>query len=69
MRNYERGLVFAAAVMVGAASENVVYLFANTLHRAIKDPAEQSTLQEVIERGRLPAILIPCPVILNALRN
>ena len=54
---YDRGTVFASAVMIGAASEKAVYLLADALHRALKDPNEKKKLEEAIERARLPAIL------------
>ena len=39
---------FAAAVMVGAASEKAIYLLGDAIHGALKDPQKQLTLQTLL---------------------
>lgn len=54
---FDRGTIFASAVMIGAASEKAVYLLADALHHALKDANEKKKLEEAMERARLPTIL------------
>ena len=57
LNTYIRGTYFASAVMVGAASEKTVYLLADALIPALKDPAKQSALQRKIDGRRLEPLL------------
>ena len=50
---YIRGTYFASAVMIGAASEKSIYLLAESLVPALKDPAKQSSLQRKIDARKL----------------
>ena len=54
---YDRGTIFASAVMIGAASEKAVDLLADALHHALKDANEKKKLEEAMEHARLPTIL------------
>jgi hypothetical protein len=49
---------FACAVMIGAAAEKTIYLLADSLVSALKDPATQSSLKKEIDALRLEALLI-----------
>lgn len=54
---YERQTFFAAAVMVGAASEKAIYLLVDTLHDALSDNSGREILKEAIDRRRLVTML------------
>jgi hypothetical protein len=54
---YIHGTFFAAAVMIGAASEKAIYLLADALVHALKDPAKQRALQRKIDVRRLESLL------------
>lgn len=55
---YEREAYFAAAVMVGAASEKAIYLLAESLLRALKTPSRRrSALETAMNRRQLLALL------------
>ncbi len=47
---------FASAVMIGAASEKVLYLLMDAVHRAHTNPTQKSAVQNAIERRGLPAM-------------
>jgi hypothetical protein len=51
---YERRAYFAAAVMIGAASEKTVYLLAEALERATQDQQEKKRLANAMQRRGLP---------------
>ena len=51
---YERRAYFAAAVMIGAASEKAVYLLAEALERATQDQQEKKRLANAMQRRGLP---------------
>ena len=57
VNTYIRGTYFASAVMIGAASEKSVYLLADSLAPALKDPAKQSALQRKIDARKLESLL------------
>jgi hypothetical protein len=50
--SFARGSCFSAAVMIGAASEKEIYLLADSLVGALKDPAAQVKLTKQINTGR-----------------
>jgi hypothetical protein len=55
---YEREAYFAAAVMVGAASEKTVYLLAASLLNALKAPSRRgSTIETAMSKRQLFALL------------
>jgi hypothetical protein len=51
---YERRAYFAAAVMIGAASEKTVYLLAEALERATQDQQEKKRIANAMQRRGLP---------------
>ncbi len=51
---YERQAYFAAAVMIGAASEKAVYLLAEALERATQDQQEKKRIANAMQRRGLP---------------
>jgi hypothetical protein len=57
LNTYIRGTYFASAVMIGAASEKAIYLLADSLIAALKDPAKRSALQKKIDARRLETLL------------
>jgi hypothetical protein len=54
---FERQAYFAAAVMLGAASEKAIYLLADSLLGAIADVAKRSKFQSVLDRRKLLVLL------------
>jgi hypothetical protein len=50
---FEREAYFASAVMLGAASEKELYLLAQAVLPALKDPKKSSKLQVLLDRRRL----------------
>jgi hypothetical protein len=46
--SFGRGTYFAAAVMVGAAAEKSIYLLADSMLNAIKDPARKTRLEKLL---------------------
>lgn len=54
---FNREAYFAAAVMVGAASEKAVYLLAESLLRALKPSRRRSTLESALSKRQLYALL------------
>lgn len=57
LKTYLREAYFASAVMIGAASEKTIYLLADSMLPALKDPARQSTLQKRIDARKLEQLL------------
>ncbi len=57
LNTYIRGTYFASAVMIGAASEKAIYLLADSLVPALKDPAKQTVLQRKIDARKLETLL------------
>lgn len=53
---YERGALFASAVMIGAASEKAVYLLMDALHGALLDPQKKRAVQKAIDERKLPTM-------------
>jgi hypothetical protein len=56
LRSYERGTLFASAVMIGAASEKGIYLLAESMRQAFKDPKQTATLEKLINGRGLNAL-------------
>jgi hypothetical protein len=54
---FERGAYFAAAVMVGAASEKAIYLLAQSLASALKPSSRRTTLEKALGERQLSALL------------
>jgi hypothetical protein len=54
---YERGAYFAAAVMLGAASEKALYLMADAMLPALASQKSQQTLQQLLQRRQLVKFL------------
>jgi hypothetical protein len=54
---YNRGAFFAAAVMVGAASEKVVYLLTESIRSAAQEPMIEKKLSEALDRRSLFTML------------
>jgi hypothetical protein len=50
---FDREAFFASAVMLGAASEKEIYLLADSLVIALKDPNRQSKLKSILGRRKL----------------
>ncbi len=50
---FERKAYFAAAVMLGAASEKALYLLAESMLEAFADPKKQQKLKSTLDRRRL----------------
>jgi hypothetical protein len=50
---FEREAYFASAVMLGAASEKELYLLAEAVHSALKDPAKHSKFKRMLDRRKL----------------
>jgi hypothetical protein len=50
---FDREAYFASAVMLGAASEKELYLLAEGVLLALKDPARQSKLKGLLDRRKL----------------
>jgi hypothetical protein len=57
LNTYIHGTYFASAVMIGAASEKEIYLLADSLVAALKNPAKQAALQKKIDARRLETLL------------
>ncbi len=57
LNTYIRGTYFASAVMIGAASEKSIYLLADSLLPALRDPANQKLLQSRLDGRRLEQLL------------
>lgn len=57
LNTYIRGTYFASAVMIGAASEKAIYLLADSLIPALKDPAKRSALQRKVDARKLETLL------------
>jgi len=53
---YDRRAFFASAVMLGAASEKIVYLLIDALSKSVQNATEKAAIGNVMERRRLPAI-------------
>lgn len=49
LSSFVRGTFFAAAVMIGAASEKAVYLLAESMANAFKDIKQQKSLKELLD--------------------
>jgi hypothetical protein len=56
--SFNRKLYFAAAVMLGAASEKEIYLLGNSLVGALRNGTEQTELREMVDKGRSLARLL-----------
>lgn len=54
---FNRGLYFATAVMIGAASEKAVYLLTESLAKALKPSARRTTLEKTLNNRALAALL------------
>lgn len=54
---YRRALLFASAVMFGAAAEKTILLLLEAISRATKDTDTKSKLEQMIEGARLPTII------------
>ena len=50
---FERRAYFAAAVMLGAASEKALYLLADALLRAFKDTKRRDKLKTLLDRRKM----------------
>jgi hypothetical protein len=50
---FDRDAYFASAVMLGAASEKELYLLAEAVFSALKDPKKQSKLRGLLDRRKL----------------
>jgi hypothetical protein len=57
LNTFMKEAFFACAVMIGAASEKSIYLLADSLVSALKDPAAQSSLKKKIDARRLETLL------------
>ncbi|MGD0799241.1 MAG: hypothetical protein ABR910_16115 [Acidobacteriaceae bacterium] len=53
LTSFERESYFASAVMLGAASEKELYLLAEAVLLALKEPKKQSKLKGLLDRRRL----------------
>jgi hypothetical protein len=57
LTSFVRGNYFAAAVMIGAASEKAIYLLATSMPKALKSAQQQSELEKLLEERKLNALL------------
>jgi hypothetical protein len=53
---FERGTYFAAAVMIGAASEKAIYLLADSMRTVFKDAKQNAMLDSLVSRRGLKAL-------------
>jgi hypothetical protein len=53
---FRQRLIFAAAVMFGAAAEKAVLLLLESIGNAQNDPSKKQQIAKLLERGRLPQI-------------
>ncbi|MGB8657925.1 MAG: hypothetical protein WCE90_09100 [Candidatus Zixiibacteriota bacterium] len=53
---FRQRLIFAAAVMFGAAAEKAVLLLLESIGKAQNDPNKKQQIDKLLERGRLPQI-------------
>jgi hypothetical protein len=53
---FGRGALFAAAVMIGAAAEKAVYLLAESMVDALKEPTRQARLQKLLAERKLMSL-------------
>jgi hypothetical protein len=54
---FERGAYFAAAVMLGAASEKAIYLLADAMLGALKHPTSKQKLEDLLKGRTLNSLL------------
>lgn len=57
LSSFIRETYFAAAVMVGAASEKAIYLLAESMLNAFKDSSRRVDLEKLLEKRRLNSLL------------
>lgn len=57
LRTYNDGSYFASAVMLGAASEKVVYILADALLFAMKESTEKDELRNILKARKLLTLL------------
>lgn len=53
---FNRDAYFAAAVMIGAASEKAIYLLAESMRSALQNPKNQDTLDKTLRARKLEAL-------------
>ncbi len=56
LRSFQRGLMFASAVMLGAAAEKAVLLLLESIAEYEKDLTKGLEIEQLLERPRLPTI-------------
>jgi hypothetical protein len=57
LSSFVRGTYFAAAVMIGAASEKAIYLLAESILGALKDASQRAKLEKLLEMRRLNSLV------------
>ncbi len=55
---FDRGAIFATAVMIGAASEKAIYILINAIFLSTKDEKTKKEIGEAIERRGMPALFV-----------
>jgi hypothetical protein len=63
---FERSAYFAAAVMLGAASEKALYLLAESMLDAFRDTGKRRRLQSTLERRKLSEL---CELVRDSIQN
>ena len=53
---FRRQLLFASAVMLGAAAEKAILLLLEAIAKSVLDPQRKKEAEQLLEGGRLPAI-------------
>lgn len=56
LETFDRRLIFASAVMIGAASEKILYLLAEAIKNSTTDPQDKKELFDRLEMRRLKAL-------------
>lgn len=57
LSSFARANYFAAAVMIGAASEKAIYLLAESMVGALNDSSRRADLEKLLEKRRLNSLL------------
>lgn len=67
VRCFRRQLLFASAVMLGAAAEKGILLLAQAISKSTKDTTKRVDLNNLLERPRLPSVFREVQAIISSL--
>lgn len=56
LKSFKQQLIFASAVMFGAAAEKAILLLLEAIKQALVDPVKKKHAQQLLDRSRLPDI-------------